>query len=309
MGSETEHMNPNDIEAFIAIAEAKSLSKAAARLYLTQSAVSYRLKLLESDLGFELFERGHGGKQSTLTARGEAFLPLAERYLELNRDMETFKKSPESQGLSIGCVDSVNLFLFDSLYTQFGREHPECTLYLRTHNNGLLYRTMDQGRLDIAYTVDHIRHKTIVTTPLFSETMYLVSSPDYELPEGPVHPQQLRPEDELSINWESDSYHLWHDHWWHPGTKPHLHTNSQSFAYRYIQENSCWMTVPASMAFRLSGKKCTVRQLKEAPPKRVCYEIEPRYPHYAAPKTVEMWKNAVLEYISKFPWIEIEKKI
>lgn len=296
-------MNPNDIEAFIAIAETKSLSKAAGRLYLTQSAVSYRLKLLENNLGFELFERGHGGKQSTLTARGEAFLPLAERYLELNRDMETFKKSPESPGLYIGCVDSVNLFLFDGLYTEFGCRYPEYTLYLRTHNNSLLYRTMDQGRLDIAYTVDYIRHKTIVTTPLFYEEMYLVSSPDYELPPGPVHPHQLKAEDELSINWESDSYHLWHDHWWRPGTKPRIHTNSQSFAYQYIQENPCWMTVPASMAYRLSDKKCHTRKLKEAPPKRVCYEIVPRYPHYTAPEAVEIWKTSVSDYLKKFPWI------
>lgn len=295
-------MNPNDIEAFIAIAETKSLSKAAVRLYLTQSAVSYRLKLLENDLGFELFERGHGGKQSTLTARGEAFLPLAERYLELNRDMEAFKKSPESPGLSIGCVDSINLFLFDDHYTEFGRKHPEYTLYLRTHNNGLLYRAMDQGQLDIAYTVEYIRHKTIMTTPLFTEEMCLVSSPDYELPQGPVHPRQLNPKDELAINWESDSYHLWHDHWWRPGTKPYIHTNSQSFAYRYIQENPCWMAVPASMAYRLSERKCHVRRLEEAPPKRVCYEIVPRYPHYAAPEVVEIWKTSLSEYLKMYPW-------
>lgn len=73
------------VRAFVAIADSRSFTRAAARLARTQSTVSLQLKRLEDTLGARLFERTP--RAVTLTAEGEAVLPAARRLLALNDEM------------------------------------------------------------------------------------------------------------------------------------------------------------------------------------------------------------------------------
>ncbi|MEE3191346.1 MAG: LysR family transcriptional regulator, partial [Pseudomonadota bacterium] len=66
-------MDTQSLKAFIAVAEQKSFSAAAESLYLTQSAVSKRIKQLEEQLGTTLFDRHN--RTISLTEAGEALLP------------------------------------------------------------------------------------------------------------------------------------------------------------------------------------------------------------------------------------------
>src|ERR671924_1038409 len=67
------------LEAFVEVARQGNVSRAAQALFLTQPAITARLKSLESDLGVELFVRTHRGMK--LTDAGRSFLPYAERTL------------------------------------------------------------------------------------------------------------------------------------------------------------------------------------------------------------------------------------
>ena len=111
-------MNLNNIECFLAIADLQSISRAAEKLYLSQSTVSHRLKLLERELDCELIDRAQGQRSSLLTPKGEAFLPLARRWLTLNQDTQTFKKTSLFPSITVGCVDSLSVFFFDELYSR-----------------------------------------------------------------------------------------------------------------------------------------------------------------------------------------------
>ena len=68
------------IEAFLTIAERRSVSAAAAVLYVTQPALTTRIKKLERELGIELFVRTPRGMR--LTAEGRAFRPHAQRAVQ-----------------------------------------------------------------------------------------------------------------------------------------------------------------------------------------------------------------------------------
>lgn len=72
-------MQINAIETFLAIQRTGSFHAAAAHLNITQTAVSARIKSLESTLGLSLFERGPGGTR--LSAAGQQFKPYAEQIL------------------------------------------------------------------------------------------------------------------------------------------------------------------------------------------------------------------------------------
>ena len=65
------------LESFIEVARRENVSRAAEALYLTQPAITARLKALESDLGVELFVRSARGMK--LSDAGRTFLPYAER--------------------------------------------------------------------------------------------------------------------------------------------------------------------------------------------------------------------------------------
>jgi DNA-binding transcriptional LysR family regulator len=76
-------MNVETVRAFVTVAEEGRFQLAAARLGISQQAVSKRLATLETDLGVRLFTRSAGGTR--LTIDGQAFLPHARELLRVER--------------------------------------------------------------------------------------------------------------------------------------------------------------------------------------------------------------------------------
>ena len=80
-------MTTEEIEAFLAICEAKSISKAAEKLYISQPSLSTKLKTLEQETGCTLLARGKGQRELSLTEAGRRFYDLAVQYREIIRQM------------------------------------------------------------------------------------------------------------------------------------------------------------------------------------------------------------------------------
>lgn len=72
-------MDTQSLQAFLAVAETQSFSRAAEQLHLTQPAVSKRIATLEDLLGTRLFDRI--GRRIALTEAGNVLLPKAQRIL------------------------------------------------------------------------------------------------------------------------------------------------------------------------------------------------------------------------------------
>ncbi|GAB3200109.1 LysR family transcriptional regulator [Nocardioides hungaricus] len=72
-------MQLRHVRYFVATADAGSVSAAAARVHVTQPALSRQLRQLEQDLGVALFDRGAG--RLTLNRTGRALLPAARQLL------------------------------------------------------------------------------------------------------------------------------------------------------------------------------------------------------------------------------------
>ena len=86
-------MTDLELEAFLSVIQNGSLSKSAIELYITQPALSRRIKNLENELGYELFKRRKGKKEVELTSQGELFLPLARKHLSLLKEAEQIKNN------------------------------------------------------------------------------------------------------------------------------------------------------------------------------------------------------------------------
>jgi len=72
-------MDVESLRTFLTVARTRSISKAAAQLFATQPAVSQRIKRLERELGFPVFNRSWQGTE--LTVQGRHILPTMAEYL------------------------------------------------------------------------------------------------------------------------------------------------------------------------------------------------------------------------------------
>ncbi|CAL9461191.1 LysR family transcriptional regulator [Streptomyces sp. enrichment culture] len=79
------HLDPRLLRGFVAVAEELHFTRAAARLFVAQQALSRDVRRLERELGAELFLRTT--RQVTLTADGERLLPHARRVLQAQDDL------------------------------------------------------------------------------------------------------------------------------------------------------------------------------------------------------------------------------
>ena len=78
-----------DIETFWAVVQHGTMTAAAEALYITQPTLSMRIRALEERVGTPLFERSKGQRHITLTAAGQKFLTLAQRWQQLLSETET----------------------------------------------------------------------------------------------------------------------------------------------------------------------------------------------------------------------------
>jgi DNA-binding transcriptional LysR family regulator len=181
----------DEIAAFVAIAEAGSISEAARRMRLSKSVVSERLAEIERRLGTPLLHRTT--RKLSLTEDGTAFLERASRII---RDVEEATADmAERRG-------SLSGPLRISAPVTFGRLHlgPALFPFLARHPKLELTLELDDRRVDAASAGFDavIRHGAIADSRLIvwriaTSRRLLVASPDYLARAGtPTSIEQLR---------------------------------------------------------------------------------------------------------------------
>ena len=124
-------MNLRFVEAFYWVASLKSISRAAEKLFLTQSAMSSRISTLEDELGVQLLDRGD--KQFKLTAAGARFLVYADKLLALQREVksEMGSNQPLAVSMRIGAIESVLHSWLIPWLEKLRTDHPGLELELK----------------------------------------------------------------------------------------------------------------------------------------------------------------------------------
>lgn len=144
-------MDLKQLRAFVTVAETGSVTRASGLLNLVQPAVSRQLRLLEDDLGTELFDRGRHGMQ--LTPAGKTMLEYARRILnEVVRAKAEIRptEGPVAGIVSIGLLASTSDLLATMLAAEVARRHPGIRLRLTIGYAGHLQDWLEAGDLDAA---------------------------------------------------------------------------------------------------------------------------------------------------------------
>ncbi len=141
------------LRAVVVIAEERSITRAAARLHLSQQSLSTQLRTLEAQVGASLFDRSSRGV--TPTAVGEVMLREATPLLDAaHRAMETVARSARGEDLElrVGFLSSLANEVMPPVVSAFARSHPDTELHTADLPIGELVAAVRGGNLDAAVT-------------------------------------------------------------------------------------------------------------------------------------------------------------
>ncbi len=171
-------MNLRFVEAFYWVATLKSISRAAEKLYLTQSAMSSRIATLEDELGVLLLDRHD--KQFKLTAAGTRFLLYAEKLLALQREVKAEMGSGQAMAVSmrIGAIESVLHSWLIPWLEKLRADYPGLELELTVETTPILIDQMQRGTLDLVFAVLPASAEGVRNHVLPTMEMVFVGHPD-----------------------------------------------------------------------------------------------------------------------------------
>jgi DNA-binding transcriptional LysR family regulator len=159
------------LRSFEAAARNLSFTRAAAELFLTQSAISRQVKALEEHLGVPLFERRH--RALALTDAGQALYRTTLDVLERLRETTRRLRLPARRRSLVvtTTVSFASLWLVPRL-PRFTAAHPDVDVRLAAGN-----RLADLDREDIDVAVRFMAHDRALGAPLFGEEVRPVCAP------------------------------------------------------------------------------------------------------------------------------------
>lgn len=171
-------MRLQQLRYFVAVAETRHFTQAAAQEGITQPTLSKQIHSLEADLGAPLFDRLRGN--ITLTAAGEALLPLARRIVA---DADTARREvQELVGLRrgrvrLGATPSLCLSLVPGLLRRYHDAYPNIDLVVAEGGSQDLARELARGDLDLALIVvpAHGADPALAAEPILRETLVVAS--------------------------------------------------------------------------------------------------------------------------------------
>ena len=144
-------MNIKDYEYIVEIADQGSISKAAGRLYITQSALTRFLQRIEFELGIPLFYR-HGNK-FLLTSAGQLYVEKGRSIIKTNNEVDLELKLMalnSSNYIRLGCGIGRMEQLVGHILPSFYRLHPDFRIKLRTLGSLEMSHMVETNQLDLA---------------------------------------------------------------------------------------------------------------------------------------------------------------
>ncbi|MEX1993510.1 MAG: LysR family transcriptional regulator [Steroidobacteraceae bacterium] len=181
----------HEIEVFIAVADAGSFAKAAARLRLSPAAVTRAISALERRLDARVFNRTT--RRLTITEVGQRFLGSARRVLA---DLEAAEKeavgeaaAPRGQ-LAVTASATFGRSVLAPVVCDFLALHPRVSASVLLLDR--VVNLIEEG-IDVAVRIGHLPDSTLVAKRIGTVRGILVASPDYLARHGaPASPADLR---------------------------------------------------------------------------------------------------------------------
>jgi DNA-binding transcriptional LysR family regulator len=170
-------MDTADLRVFQCVARCGSMNKAALELNTVQSNVTARIKALEDEMGFALFERSNRGVE--LTAAGRRLLPYADRAACLLNDARraVADDGMPTGALVVGSLETTAALRLSPVLSEFAATYPAVDLTLRTGTTCELIEQVLNRKLEGAYVCGPVNHRDLLVEPFVREELVVLTEP------------------------------------------------------------------------------------------------------------------------------------
>lgn len=153
-----QNMDLNFYKIFCVVAEHKSFSKAAEKLFISQPAISYNIKELENNLNAKLFYRTSKGV--TLTQEGETlyyYIKSAYDYIYLGEQSIRDSQEILYGNIKIGVPAHIGMFYLSEKIEDFHKKYPNIKFYIQNRSTADMVYMLERHQLDFiidSYPID-----------------------------------------------------------------------------------------------------------------------------------------------------------
>src|ERR1700761_5909338 len=166
------------LEHFLAVCEEKTFTRAAERVFRTQSAVSQSIKKLEEEIGVPLFARDT--HDVTLTEPGRVVLDYARRMVQL-RDEATWQvdalKHLHSGTLSIASHESAAVYLLPRALRRYLAKFPDIKVGITRRRLEEVPSLVMDREVDVGFVKEKPAFHDLECVEVHTDSMILVASP------------------------------------------------------------------------------------------------------------------------------------
>ena len=177
-------MDLDSLRLFVDLAETRSFSKTATRSFMSQSAVSQRIRALEREWGHVLVERGKGRPGAQFTEAGDMLFVGAREILartdSLKRELAELAGAVGGS-LRVATVYSIGLHALTPALSAFLAEYPQVNLHLEYLRTDRIYDALLENSIDCGIVAIPRERPQVEIVPLPSENMVFITSPRHPL--------------------------------------------------------------------------------------------------------------------------------
>jgi DNA-binding transcriptional LysR family regulator len=170
-------MEYGDLRVLEAVARHGSMNRAAVELNMVQSNVTARIRVLEEQVGTQLFDRSRRGVM--LTAAGQRLLPYVTRFSALLKEAQeaACDDGTPRGNVRIGTLETTAALRLPPILTAYTQAYPEVALVVTTGTSCSLVEDVLAHRLDGAFVAGPVHHADLLEVPVFREELMLITSP------------------------------------------------------------------------------------------------------------------------------------
>ncbi|MCW8928715.1 MAG: LysR family transcriptional regulator [Gammaproteobacteria bacterium] len=257
------------LKTFLEVKKTRHFGKAAENLYLTQAAVSARIKQLEQYMGTSLFTRYRNNLQ--LTAVGERLTHHAETILIAwdRAQAEAHLRDNQRKIIAIGGTSGLWDLILQGALNEIHKHLPDIALRAESHGQDILIRRLVERTMDLGLLYEPTKVSDLISVPVTQAELILVSTEKHQ----DIH--EALNQDYVSIDWGT-AVNIAHTQIFQDIRSPVLYTTLAKIALEFILYNGGSAYLPLQLVDHLLEKE--LYHIESAPvinrPIYACYHKE-----------------------------------
>jgi len=227
------------LKTFVEVNRTRHFGEAGEALFLTQAAVSARIKLLESNLGVRLFDRIKRDIQ--LTPEGHRLLPHAQALIaSWQKARQEVSAGGAKQQLFIGGTGGLWQYTLPEWFISLRERMPEVALITETHTATTLSRRLVTGVVDVAFMLEPPQIEALQLKEVALVQLILVSH------ESDISVEHALSEGYVMTDW-GVAHGVAHRRTFPDAPEPHVRVNQAALAHRHLLDIGGSAYLPARL--------------------------------------------------------------